>query len=230
MVKKKEKAEEPIHKVEEALSRTELIIEQNQKIIYIVVGAIVVLAIIFFGYKKLYLAPKEKEAESQMFMAEKYFEKDSINLALNGDGNYLGFLNIIDDYGMTRSGNLAKYYAGVCYLRLGEFENAIDYLEKFKGKDAVVSCMALGATGDAYMEIGQTDKALDCYLRAADHNKNEFSTPMFLMKAGLTYEHLGNYAEALKLYERIKNDFRKSFEFRSIDKYIARTKGFLGKE
>jgi tetratricopeptide (TPR) repeat protein len=230
MVKKKEKAEEPIHAVEEALGKTELFIEKNQRIIYIVVGAIVVIALVFFGYKKLYLGPKEKEAESQMFMAEKYFEKDSLNIALNGDGNYLGFLNIIDDYGMTKSGNLAKYYAGICYLHLGEFENAIEYLNKFKGKDVMVSCMAIGATGDAYMELGRTEKALDCYIKAADRQSNEFTTPMFLMKAGLTYESLGKYADALKLYERIKNEYMKSFEYRSIDKYIARAKGYLGME
>jgi tetratricopeptide (TPR) repeat protein len=230
MAKKKAKAEENILAVEEALSKTELFIEKHQKIIYIVVGIVVVAALIFFGYKKLYLAPKEKEAQSQMFMAEKYFDNDSLQLALNGDGNYLGFLSIIDEYGMTKTGNLAKYYAGISYLHLGDYNKAIDYLQRFKGRDVMVSSMALGAIGDAYLQLEQTRQALDYYLKAADDHNDDFTTPLFLMKAGQVYESLGDYHSALQLYERIKKDYRKSFEYRTIDKYIGRAKGYLGME
>lgn len=227
MAKKKDRAEENILAVEEALSKTEVFIERNQKILYIIIGVIVVVVLGIFGFKRLYIGPKEKEAQSQMFMAEKYFEKDSLKLALNGDGNYLGFLDIIDDYKLTKTGNLAHYYSGICYLHLGDYQAAIDYLKKFHSKDQMVSSMALGAIGDAYMELDKKDDALDYYLDAAENNNNEFTTPMFLMKAGMTYELKGNYAEALELYERIRNEFRNSFEFRSIDKYIARVKGSM---
>ncbi len=227
MAKKKDRAEENILAVEEALSKTEVFIEKNQKLLYLIIGIIVVIVFGIFGFKKLYLAPKQKEAQSQMYMAEKYFEKDSLKLALNGDGNYLGFLDIIDDYKLTKTANLAHYYSGICYLHLGDYETAIDYLEKFHSKDEIVSSMALGATGDAYLELDEQDKALEYYLKAANNNTNAYTTPMFLMKAGMTYELKGNYAKALKLYERIRDEFRSSFEFRNIDKYIAKVKGFM---
>lgn len=228
MAKKKDKAEENILAVEEALSKTEVFIERNQKILYIIIGAIIVIVLGIFGFKKLYLAPKDKEAQSQMYMAEKYFEKDSLRLALNGDGNYLGFLDIISDYKLTKAADLAHYYSGICYLHLGEYQTAIDHLMKFKGKDQIISSMALGALGDAYLELDNRDKALDYYMKAAENNSNDFTTPMFLLKAGMTCELKGNYAKALELYERIRDEFRTSNEFRNIDKYIARVKGLMG--
>jgi tetratricopeptide (TPR) repeat protein len=227
MAKKKDRAEENILAVEEALSKTELFIEKNQKVLYIIIGIIVVLVLGTFGFKRLYLLPRDREAQSQMYMAEKYFEKDSLKLALNGDGNYLGFLDIIDDYKLTKTANLAKYYAGTCYLHLGEYQKAIDYLKKFRSKDQMVSSMALGAIGDAYLELDDKDNALDYYLKAAENNTNNFTTPMFLMKAGMTYELKGKYTKALEQYERIRNEFRGSAEFRNVDKYIARAKGMM---
>ena len=125
------KTEERIVAVEEAFSKTEQFIEQNQKIILIIIGIIIVVILGFFGFKRFYLAPREKEAQGQMFMAQKYFEQDSIRKALNGDGQYLGFLAIIDEYGMTKSSNLSHYYAGMCYLKLGQFESAVEQLKKF---------------------------------------------------------------------------------------------------
>lgn len=231
MTKDKElKGDKNIHAVEEALSKTESFIEKNQKIIMYVVAGIVVIVGGYMGFKKFYVAPREKEAQAQMFNAEKYFEKDSLKFALNGDGNNSGFLDIIDEYGMTQSADLAHYYAGMCYLKLGQYQEAIDQLESFDGDDQIVSSMALGAIGDAHMELGDNDKALECYLKAADNNNNLFTTPLFLMKAGLTYEVMGNYEEAKKLYERIQKEYYKSFESREIEKYIAYAKGILGEK
>jgi len=229
MVKKADKTEDRIVAVEEAFSKTEQFIENNQKIILIVVGAIIVIVLGFFGFKRFYLAPKEKEAQGQMFMAEKYFQMDSLNKALNGDGNYLGFLDIIDQYGITRSADLAHYYAGICYLKKGDFENAIDHLKSFKSKDEMVQPMATGAIGDAYMELKQTDKALDYYLKAADERKNDFSSPMLLMKAAWACEEMGKLDQALTLYKRIKAEYPRSNEGREVDKYIGRTEGLLKK-
>jgi tetratricopeptide (TPR) repeat protein len=229
MAKKTDKTEERIVAVEEAFSKTEQFIERNQKIILIVVGAIIVVVLGYFGFKRIYLAPREKEAQSQMFMAEKYFEMDSIKKALNGDGNYLGFLAIIDDYKFTKSANLSHYYAGICYLKKGEFQNAIDQLDKFSSGDELVGPMAIGAIGDAYMELNSTDKAIDYYLKAANKRKNDLTTPMFLMKAGMAYELEGKYDLASKTYTRIKTDFSKTNEGRDIDKYIARANGLAKK-
>jgi len=159
-----------------------------------------------------------------MYMAEMYFEQDSLNRALLGDGNELGFLDIIDDYGMTKSANLAHYYAGICYLNLGEYKEAIDYLEGFDARGQILGPMAIGAIGDAYMELGESEKAANCYVNAADENSNDFTSPTFLFKAGWTYEIMGDYKKALKVYETIKKDYPKSYEAREIDKFIAKAK------
>ncbi len=231
MAKDKElQGDKNIHKVEEALSKTENFIEKNQKVIMYVVAAIIVVVGGYMGFKKFYIAPREKDAQSQMFYAERYFEKDSLKLALNGDGNNSGFLDIIDEYSMTQAADLAHYYAGICYLKLGQFQDAIDQLESFDSNDQIVGSMALGAIGDAHMELGDNEKALSYYKKAADNNDNLFTTPLFLMKAGLTYEIMGNYEEAQKLYERIQKEYYKSFESREIEKYIARAKGLVGEK
>ncbi len=227
--KKAAKTEETIGAVEEAFSKTEQFIEKHQKIILIVVGAIIVIVLGFFGFRRFYLSPKEKEAQSQMFMAEKYFEQDSLKKALDGDGQYLGFLAIIDDYGITKSANLAHYYAGICYLKLGKFEEAITYLKKFDADDKVVAPMAKGAMGDAYMELKQTEKAAGLYQEAAEISKNEFTSPLFLMKAAWANEELGNLVKALKYYKQIKEEFPRSAEGREIDKYISYTEARLQK-
>lgn len=222
------KGDERLHTVEEALSRTEEFIENHQKIILIVVGVLIVVVLGFFGFRRYYLEPKEKEAQGQMFMAEMYFEQDSLAKALNGDGNYLGFLDIIDQYGLTKSANLATYYAGISYLKLGDFEQAINYLKDFDGKDKVVGPMATGAIGDAYMELDNVDKAIGYYIDAADQSDNELTAPLFLMKAGTACEIKGNYKKALELYQRIKKDYPRSFEGTTIDKYISFAKKKAG--
>lgn len=227
MAKKQDKTEGRIVKVEEALSKTERFIENNQKILTIIIGVIVVIVLIFFGFKRFYMAPREQEAKEQMYMAQEYFEIDSLNLALNGDGMYPGFLKIIDDYGMTQGANLSNYYTGVCYLKMGNYEEAIDYLKSFKGKDQVLGPMAKGAIGDAYIELNQPAKAAGYYIEAADLKENEFTTPLFLMKAGWTYEIMKDYTNAVSTYERIKYKFPTSNEAREIDKYIARAKGLM---
>lgn len=227
MVKKQDKTEGGIVAVEEALSKTEYFIEKNQKVLTIIIGIIVVAVLVFFGFKRFYMAPREQEAKEQMYMAEKYFETDSLHLALNGDGMYPGFLEIIEDYKMTKGANLSKYYAGICYLKLGNFEEAIDYLKSFKGKDQIVGPMAKGALGDAYFELGQQAEAADYYIEAADSHENEFTSPIFLMKAGWTFEILKDYKKALSSYERIKLEFPSSTEAREIDKYIARVKSLM---
>lgn len=229
MAQKLDNTEEKIHKVEEALGRTEQFIEDNQQTLIIVICAVIIIVLGYFGFKKFYLQPREKEAQSQMWMAEKYFEQDSLNKALNGDGTYPGFLSIMDDYSMTKSANLAKYYTGVIYLKKGEFQNALDYLKRFKGRDVLVTSMAKGAMGDAYLELGDSEKALSFYLKAAEKYTNDFTTPVFLMKAAWTYEHLKKYEDAIKLFEQIRTEYPKSAEARGIEKYISRDKALMGK-
>lgn len=225
MAKKQNQTEERIVAVEEALTKTERFIEDNQRLLGIIIGAIALVVLGYFAFQRYYIQPREKEAVAQMFMAEKYFEMDSLNLALNGDGNYPGFLEIIDDYGMTRAANLSKYYAGISYLKLGDFEEALDHLKSFSKKDLLVSVMAVNAIGDCYMELDQPTKAAKEYEEAAGMNPNELTSPQFLLKAGWAYELSGDYTSAIKAYEKIKFDFPRSQESRDIEKYIARAEG-----
>lgn len=228
MIKKKDVAEERMVAVEEALSKSEHFIEKNQKIITYVVGGLIVLVLAYFGYQKFIQMPKEKSAQVAMFKAEYYFEKDSLNLALNGDGESYGFLDIVDDYSSTDAGNLAHYYAGICYLNLGDYNEAIDYLKGFSGTGEILPGMATGAIGDAYMQLGDVDKAIKYYLDAANQSKNEFVSPSFLIKAGWSYELAGDWQKAHDVYSEIKKDYPKSREARDIDKAIAKTKAHLG--
>jgi tetratricopeptide (TPR) repeat protein len=220
---KKDENPSTISSVEETLSRTEQYLEENYKTLLIALGVIVIL--VGLGWLgKLYLGKKNDEAQSQMFQAEKYLEMDSLKLALNGDGNYLGFLEIAKDYKFTKSGNLAKYCAGICYLHMGNFNEAIDFLNKYSKKDKVIGSLAIGATGDAYVELGNLDKGVSKYVEAADFAKNSFNTPLFLMKAAEIYELNGKFPEALKLYQRIENQYPESTEGTTIAKNIARVK------
>jgi tetratricopeptide (TPR) repeat protein len=184
----------------------------------------VVVLVGLFWLGKIYLTKRNDEAQSQMYQAQRYLETDSINLALNGDGNYLGFIDIAQEYKFTNAGNLARYGAGICYLHLGKYDEAIDFLNKYSKKDKVIGSIAIGATGDAYVELGDTRKGISKYLEAAEFADNSFNSPLFLMKAAELYELDGNYTDALKLYERIRDEYPGSTEGSSIEKYIARAK------
>jgi tetratricopeptide (TPR) repeat protein len=220
---KKDVNPQTITSVEETLSRTEHYLEENYKTLLIGLGVVVLL--VGLGWLgKLYFNKRNDEAQSQMFQAERYLEQDSLKLALKGDGNYLGFLDIAKNYKFTNSGNLAKYSAGICYLHLGNYKEAIEYLNKYSKKDKVIGSMAIGATGDAYVELGDLDKGASKYVEAADYAKNAFNTPLFLMKAAEIYELKGKLNEALKLYERIESQYPESTEGTTIEKYIARVK------
>ena len=221
---KKNQQVDNLTEVESALTKTEQFLESNSKLIGIVIGSIVVVAVGYLGLNKFYLEPRQTEAQEQMFMAQNYFEKDSFNLALNGDGNNPGFLDIIDDFGSTDSGNLSCYYAGVSYINMGQFDNAIDYLKKFDTDDLLLGPISVGAQGDAQLELGKTDKALALYTEAYKMNENELTAPIYMLKAGELLEASSKQEEALKIYEIIKQKFPESTEGRSIDKYIARAK------
>lgn len=216
-----------VEALENALTRTEQYIENNQKSLTIIVLAIIVIVGLFLGYKRLYIAPMETEAQTQIFAAEQYFEKDSFNLALNGDGNYLGFIDIIENYGPSKTGNLAQYYAGISYLGLGDFEQALKHLKKFDVNDRMIGSVAYGAIGDCYVQLNKLNDGVKYYMKAAKYGKNDFTTPIYLMKAGMVLEELGKFNDALKVYNTIKHDFAKTSEAREVEKYIARVKMML---
>lgn len=222
--KSNDKAEVRVEGVEHALTRAEQFIETYQKQIIWVVGIILGVVVLYMSFQRFYVDRKSQEAAAQMFPAEQYFEKDDWDKALNGDNNNLGFSSIVSEYRFTPSAQLAKYYAGICCLRLGEYEDAIDYLGKFKSKDKILSSLALGGIGDAHAQLGETGKAVSFYKKAAEHKSNDFTSPLYLLRAGILLEKEGKFKEAGELYERIKTDYATSTEGRTIDKYIARTK------
>lgn len=229
MAKKIDNTEEKIHAVEEALSKSEKFIEKNQKILTIIIGSAIVIVLGVFAFQKLYIAPREKAAQGAMFMAQKYFEEDSLSRALNGFGDDEGFLSIIDNYSMTKSANLAKYYAGIIYLKQGKYEDAITYLKKFDSDDEFVGPMATGSMADAYLELGQKDKAIEYYLKASEQQVNDLTTPLYLMRAALVYEDQAKFDKAVELYEKIQKEHTRSAEARDIEKYIEQAKAKSGK-
>jgi tetratricopeptide (TPR) repeat protein len=229
MAKKTTKTEKNIQAVEEALSKSERFIVENQKPITYILVALIALVLIYFGFHRFYIQPKEQRAQKDMFMAEKYFGQDSLNLALNGDGINPGFLDVARRNSFTKSAGLANYYAGAIYMKQGEFDEAIKHFKKFKSKDELLKPMALGAIGDAYVELDNNSKAISYYLKAAKSSKNEFTTPVFLLKAGWTYELMGDYKNAIGIYKKIRKEWPTSNEARDLEKNISRAEGLLKK-
>lgn len=225
-----ENGNDQLASVESSLGRTEMFIEDNKDKFLIGLGIIVLVIFGIYAYNKFIKAPKENNAASQMFMAEQYLERDSFNLALNGDSNYPGFLEIIREFSGTKAANNAKYYAGVCYMNLQDFDNAIKQLEGFTSSDPMLEPVSIGLLGDAYLEKGLTDKAESNYKKAiSTAEKNNFIAPIYLQKLGVLYEESQKFEDALKIYERIKSEYPSSNEGRNADKYIQAMKIKLGK-
>lgn len=227
MAKKKHEevtGDQRLENIGETLSKTEQFIFNNQKVIGIIFSIVVLVILGYFGYNKYFLEPKTGEAMEQMYQAQLFFEADSLDKALYGDGNSLGFIDISSEYSMTKPGNLANYYAGISFLKKNDFEQAIDYLEDFNADDHLVGPMATGAIGDAYLELGNKDRAAAYYLEAANMDDNGFTAPLFLYKAGKVYEMLESYDKAINTYTRIKTKYYKSNEGRVIEKDISRIK------
>ena len=218
----KNKTEDQFAQIEETLSKTEQFIEENQKSLMTIIGAIVGVVALFSVYQNFYIEPMEKEAQAEMYMAELYFQKDSFNLALNGDGQYLGFLDIANDYSSTNVGQLANYYSGLSYLNTADYDKAIEYLDDFSSDDIILSSLALGCMGDAYMELGDTDAALNAYADAVNNSANDFTAPRYMMKQAMIYTSIGDNNKALDLFKAIQSDYKTSREANGIEKYIAR--------
>jgi tetratricopeptide (TPR) repeat protein len=220
--KQTENQEEVIVDVVGTYNRTEQFIEDNQKSLTIIVLAVAAIIGGYFAYTRLYLVPLEEEASKEMWKAEQYFKSDSLDLALTGDGNFLGFEDIVDEYGATQVGKLANYYIGLIYMRKGEYEVALQYLGDFSSDDVMLSTLVVANMGDCYSELGDYEEAYDYYLKAVGMNENNFTTPIYLMKAAAVAEELGNYKDALQHYQTIRDDYADTQEGRSIEKYIAR--------
>lgn len=215
--------------VTEALGKTEHFINHNKKSLSIIFGALLLAVGGYFFYQKVYVANKENEAQSSLFYSELYFYSDSLKLAINGDGNHPGLKEIADDYGVSPSGNLARYYLGMAYMKMKDYPNAIEELRSYDAKDDVTGAIVYGAIGDANMELKNIDEAISFYQKACTDNPNNFTTPIMMVKLAIAQESKGNYKEAKEIYLSIKKDYSSSTEAAQADKYIARAEAMINK-
>ena len=214
------KFQEPEVNVEEALSKTEKFFETYKN--HIVYGSIAIVAVVaaVMLFHHFVTVPAQQEAMAQTFTAEQYFRAGEFEKALNGDGNALGFNQIISEYG-SKSGEAVYFYAGVCNLQLGNFAEAIKNLKSYKSDDTIMNARALACIGDAYAAQNDLASALSNYKSAAAASDNILAAN-YLLKAGIVCEEMGKPAEALAFYQQIKDKYPASPEGYEINKYISR--------
>ncbi len=206
----------------ETLENLQVKYEQNKKRINTIVTVLLVAVVGVVGYFKLYQEPRETKAANAIYHAQRYFDIDSVGKALNGDGQYAGFLKVIKSYSGTKASNLSHYYAGICYLKMEDYPNAIKHLEKFKGKGTMVEKVAQGSLGDAHMEAGNIQKGIDAYRKATSGKGDLLITPVYLFRLGVACEMNNKPEDAKKAYARIRDEYPTSMQARDIDKYLAR--------
>lgn len=228
---KESRAEKNFENIGEALTTTEQFLEKNQR--SITIGLIIVILLVgaFLAYHYLHKAPRNEKAQTALFKGERYFQQGDDSLALFGNGNdYLGFESIISQYKGTKTANLAHAYAGISYNRIGNNEKALQHLNKFKGKDLLISPAITGAIGDVYMNMGETDKAVNQFLKAAKAANNEMLSPIYYKKAGEAYLVISNYDKAKETFQLIKDKYLNSPEGQEVDKYLMQIELLKGAE
>ena len=228
---------EVFNTLDESASKTEDWVIANQKYIFVIIGVVAAVVLGYLGYNEFISKPKQSEAMNEMFQAQKYFnqavngtEKDSLyTLALNGGEGKLGMLDIASEYSGTPAANLANYYAGMAYLNLKDYKNAVTYLSDFSSDDLVLAPMAKGSIGDAFVQLNQPEDALDYYEQAAKMRKNDFTTPLYLYKAGIIAMELGKADKALTYFNDIKENYASSTEATNIDVFIGKARVLANK-
>lgn len=219
--------------LDEKASKTEAWVQKNQKTILGVIVSVVVIGLGYMLYEQLVVEPREKEASNELSYPLQSFEnalntngikeKDSLfNLSLEGTNGRYGFLDIAEKYQGTKASNIAVYSAGMAYLNMSKYKEAIEYLDKFQSDDEILSALALGNIGDAFAQLKQNKEALDYYQKAFEKSKNGYTAPIYLNKAGLIAIELKEYKKALDYFTRIKNDYPKSDEARTTDIQISK--------
>lgn len=217
--------------LDEGANRTEAWVANNQKFIFIIIGAAALIVLGYLGYREFIKEPTEAEAANEMFQAQQYFDaalnastaqSDSLfNLSLSGGEGKYGFNDIIDKFGSTEAANLATYYAGMAYLRTNQYQEAIAKLEDFESDDEILAPLAKGAIGDAFIQLNQPEEALNYYKKAASIRTNEFTTPRFLFKAATTALTLKKPAKAEEFLKRVQNEFPNSVEAEKVKVYLG---------
>ena len=221
---------EVFNTLDESASKTEQWVVSNQKYIYLVVASASIVILGFLGFDNFIQQPKESAAMNDMYAAQNYFDQaitstnmDSLfNLSLNGNGAKYGMLDIADMYSGTNAGNLANYYAGMAYMNMKDYANAIEYLNEFDSKDDILGPISKGSIGDAFVQLEQFEDAFDYYVQAANLKTNNFTSPMYLQKAGIMGLKIGKFDKALLYFNKIKSDFPESSEAKDIDVFIGK--------
>ena len=206
--------------IEETVSKTDQFYNEHKKTIWTVICILVVIALAVFAYVKFIYQPKCAEASQQAFPAEQNFANGEYELALNGDGNVLGLADVISEYG-AKAGQAVFMEAGICALQTGNYEQALEYLKKYTGKEPILAARAIALQGDAYAGLEKYPEAIAAYNKAAGRADNNFAAA-YLLKAGILYEQTGDKAKALSCYKTIKDKYPSSIEGYEIDKYISR--------
>ncbi|MBE6208693.1 MAG: tetratricopeptide repeat protein [Rikenellaceae bacterium] len=215
----------PEQVIDNALVETESYFEKNWKKLTIALVVVLLAVGGWFVYSNVYLKGESEKASSAMFVAQQLFAEEQWENALNGDGTCAGFLEIIENYGNTPEGNIANYYAGICYFKSGDMENAKKYLAEYsatKGSpNTIINAQCYGLQGDILTDEGNYTEAVEMYKKAVEAADNVLTTATYLKKMGLVYEAMENYTEALNAYETIKENYPTSIEGRDIQKYIG---------
>jgi TolA-binding protein len=234
MAKKETKKSEQSELIEnpeviaEKLVPGEDFLKSNSKILAGIFAVAVVLigGVLFFQYNT---QQQNEKAQAEMFQAVYFFEQDSVDFALNGDGINKGFLTIIEDYPRTDAANLSHFYTGSIYLSQKKFEDALTHLEEFSSDDYLVQAKAYSLIGDANLELGKNEEAIAQYTKAARTNENKFMSPKYLAKLAVAQEEAGKVEDAIKTYTEIEEKYYESFEFAAARKHKARLEGLAAK-
>jgi len=211
----------------EVYSKSEKFLEENKQPITMVIGAIIAIVLGSFYYFNMYLPPLQEEAEQNVFQAQQAFAIDSFELAMYGGDDFMGFEEIAQTYSSTNIGNTAKYYMAVSLLHTGSYEDAIEYYKSYSPEDHMTSALTQGGIGDCLSQLEAYEEAITAYEKAANAYVNEFSTPIYLKKAGILSENIGDYEKAVKFYERVKSQYPNSQEGRDIEKYLGHAKSYV---
>lgn len=218
----KKQTQDPLD-LEVAMSSSEAFIIKYKNKFLAGIAAIVIVVGGVLGYQHFIAEPNEKKASEALFKGEQYFMADNYEFALNGDSlGYEGFLKVADEFSGTNAGQLANAYAGICYAQLGQYENAVKFLDKFNADDQLVSPALMGTLGNCYAQLGQLDKGAATLMKAADKADSQALSPIYLIQAGQIYEKLGKKSEALSAYQTVKDKYFNSYHAMEIDKYIER--------
>jgi len=209
--------------VGEIFSKSEKFIETYKNQIMIGFGVIIVLVVAILGIRQYYLIPKEAQAQEAIFPGENFLANRQWSIALNGDSaTYIGFLGIIDEFPHTKTANLAKAYAGICFYHLGQYQEALDHLKAFSADEKIVDPIFTGLIGDCYVNLNNVEEGIKYFKEAASKAENQYISPTYLKKAGLAYESLSDFKNAVDVYNTLKSKYPNSQEAADIDKFIYR--------